>query len=390
MDGNLSMKVLVITSEFPPHSWGGVGRYVEQILCHAPQDVCIDVVNIPSYRIYGGSEVRSDYQDKFDVLHLFDSRYSKSLRKLCIENISEVNFSSRELARRILDSKIQNYDVIYLQDAFHYFIGKELAKLSDAKLTAALHLPLSSRFSYFDKETSEDVQQILEAALIRDAEKIMVPSEFSKRNLEAIYNFNPSKVQVCPLGVKCVNGDREEYFGPIRIISIMRMSEQKGLHHYPIILRELNRRGKNFSLKIIGRGPHLEIFRSMIEEMVGNNKLTIISHVEEFEELVKHYQDADVFLGLSAQETFGMALLEAMACGCVPIAYEVGAISELLGPGSGGIGVPPYDWHGAVDHICELDSNRSKLNELSSACMEWAGRYQWEEHVKILRNHIWR
>lgn len=384
------MKVLVITSEFPPHSWGGVGRYVEQILSHAPQDVCIDVVNIPSYRIYSGSEVGSVHQDKFNVRHLFDSKYSKSLRKLCVENISEVNYRSRELAKQILDSRKQDYDVIYLQDAFHYFIGKALAIIFGAKLTAALHLPLSSRFSYFDKETSEDVQQILEAALIRDAEKIMVPSKFSKRNLGAIYNFDPSKVLVCPLGVQCVNGDREEYFGPIRIISIMRMSEQKGLHHYPIIVRELNRRGKKFTLKIIGRGQYLEYFRCVIEEIVGNNKLTIISYVEKFEELVKHYQDADVFLGLSAQETFGMALLEAMACGCVPIAYEVGAISELLGSGSGGIGVPPYDWHGTVDHICELDSNRSKLNELSSACMEWAGSYRWEEHVKFLRNHIWR
>ena len=49
------------------------------------------------------------------------------------------------------------------------------------------------------------------------------------------------------------------------------------------------------------------------------------------EELLKYYQRAKVYCQLSYYESFGMALAEAMACGCVPVVTDRGALPEVVG-----------------------------------------------------------
>ena len=48
-------------------------------------------------------------------------------------------------------------------------------------------------------------------------------------------------------------------------------------------------------------------------------------------ELLKWYQRAKVYCQLSKVESFGMSLAEAMACECVPLYMDVGALHEVVG-----------------------------------------------------------
>lgn len=57
-------------------------------------------------------------------------------------------------------------------------------------------------------------------------------------------------------------------------------------------------------------------------------------------DLIKCYQKARVYCQLSYRESFGVALAEAMACGCVPVVTERTALPEVVG--NTGIYVP-YD-----------------------------------------------
>lgn len=49
------------------------------------------------------------------------------------------------------------------------------------------------------------------------------------------------------------------------------------------------------------------------------------------EKLLEYYQRAKVYCQLSAYESFGVALAEAMLCKCVPVVTERGALSEIVG-----------------------------------------------------------
>ena len=47
--------------------------------------------------------------------------------------------------------------------------------------------------------------------------------------------------------------------------------------------------------------------------------------------LLQYYQKAKVYCQLSTQESFGVALAEAMACGCVPVVTRKYSLPEVVG-----------------------------------------------------------
>jgi len=50
------------------------------------------------------------------------------------------------------------------------------------------------------------------------------------------------------------------------------------------------------------------------------------------QDVVAYMQRAKLYAQFSAQESFGLALAEAMACGCIPVVTDRGALPEVAGP----------------------------------------------------------
>lgn len=74
-----------------------------------------------------------------------------------------------------------------------------------------------------------------------------------------------------------------------------------------------------------------------------HDRLLMVGRVAQ-EELVQLYRTADVFAFASPHEAFGLAPIEAMACGCPVVAWEDGAgPSEYVQSGVNGRLCPPYD-----------------------------------------------
>jgi glycosyltransferase involved in cell wall biosynthesis len=65
--------------------------------------------------------------------------------------------------------------------------------------------------------------------------------------------------------------------------------------------------------------------------------------------LLAELQAARVYAQLSLHEGFGMALAEAMACGCIPVVTACGALPEVVG--ESGLYVPPEDPQAAAAAI---------------------------------------
>lgn len=63
---------------------------------------------------------------------------------------------------------------------------------------------------------------------------------------------------------------------------------------------------------------------------LGGDRLVLAGRVGR-EELRRWYRRAAVYAQLSAHEGFGLALAEAMACGCAPVVAERGSLPEVVG-----------------------------------------------------------
>ena len=87
----------------------------------------------------------------------------------------------------------------------------------------------------------------------------------------------------------------------------------------------------------------IPIFESVAKSIPAESK--ILEHLprEEYENYLKR---AKVYCQLSRDETFGISLVEAMACGCVPVVSDKGALPWIVE--ETGIIVP----YGNDDHTC--------------------------------------
>ncbi len=95
----------------------------------------------------------------------------------------------------------------------------------------------------------------------------------------------------------------------------------------------------NIPFTVVGAfNEHDPAFRGLKDTAPGN--VTFTGYIER-SMLYQLYQRAKVYVQVSRHEGFGLALAEAMAHGCIPIASERGAIPEVVG--QAGIYVDPDD-----------------------------------------------
>ncbi len=94
-------------------------------------------------------------------------------------------------------------------------------------------------------------------------------------------------------------------------------------------------------LVMIGEGPDQPAAARTAEKLGVAGDVRWLPFVPEVE---KYLSVADLFLLPSSMESFGLAALEAVACGVPVLAYEVGGLPEVITGGEGGRLLPLGDW----------------------------------------------
>ena len=84
---------------------------------------------------------------------------------------------------------------------------------------------------------------------------------------------------------------------------------------------------------VVGDGPHLPALKRRYRDAV-------FTGLKSGDDLAKHYASADVFVFPSQTDTFGLVILEAMACGLPVAAFPVTGPIDIVEPGKNGI----LDW----------------------------------------------
>ena len=117
-------------------------------------------------------------------------------------------------------------------------------------------------------------------------------------------------------------------------------------------------------LVLVGDGPD----RPGLEQRVAQLGLhDAVEFVGEQQDVVPWLSAADVFLLPSAQESFGLAALEAMACEVPVVASRVGGLPEVIEDGVTGFLCEPDDLDGMVARSAELLANPGLRERLGQA-----------------------
>ncbi len=100
--------------------------------------------------------------------------------------------------------------------------------------------------------------------------------------------------------------------------------------------------------------------------------------------LPDYYRAADLCLVPSHHETFGMAALEAMACGATVVASRVGGLATTIQSGITGVLVPPRDDAALAAAIASLLADAPRRRSLGRHATRWAQSYAWPSVARAL------
>jgi N-acetyl-alpha-D-glucosaminyl L-malate synthase BshA len=120
-------------------------------------------------------------------------------------------------------------------------------------------------------------------------------------------------------------------------------------------------------LVLVGDGPDLPLALRLGRELGISG---LVSPVGAQEAIVPLLSIADVLLLPSAQESFGLAALEAMACGAPVVASRVGGLPEVIAHGVTGFLHPPDDLAGMADSAVAVLTDRALSRRISEAARQ--------------------
>ena len=129
------------------------------------------------------------------------------------------------------------------------------------------------------------------------------------------------------------------------------------------------------SKAVIGGGPQLD-------ELRRDYPAICFTGPRHGEALARAYAQGDVFVFPSLTDTFGLVILEALACGTPVAAYPVTGPKDVLADGSGiapGVGAVDADLRVAA--LAALDGNRA-------LCRQHAESFSWKSCAQTFLSHL--
>jgi len=101
-------------------------------------------------------------------------------------------------------------------------------------------------------------------------------------------------------------------------------------------------------------------------------------------DLPEYYRAADLCLVPSHHESFGMAALEAMACGAAVVASRVGGLAMTIQDGVTGVLIPPRDSVALASAVASLLADEPRRRTLGRLAHQWAQSFAWTSVARTL------
>jgi glycosyltransferase involved in cell wall biosynthesis len=212
------------------------------------------------------------------------------------------------------------------------------------------------------------------------ADRIVVNSEFMRRNVVDWFKVNRDKVIVIPNGVdmnvftKSNNGVLLD--GDPCVLFVGHLAILKGVDVLIRATAKLKIKLPNIKLHLVG-GGNIHAF-SLLARQYGVEKNVVFHGWVEQSKLSRYYKSANFCIFPSRHEGFGLVILEAMALGIPVIASDIPTFKEIIADGNDGVMFKSEDADALSDKVLTLYYDPKLRNELGSNAFEKAKKYSWE------------
>ena len=251
--------------------------------------------------------------------------------------------------------------------------------VSDAHEAAARLRGEGSRSRYLLTLHGNTPPQLLEAReMISYADFAVAPGALTFRLLAAL-GMPADRLQYVPNGARERIADPQARAegAPLRLGYVGRLTNaDKRIRDIVPLVHLLHTSGVSFHLSIAGDGPE----RAALTEALAAYPVTFLGALSSDQLYREVYPVLDALLLFSESEAFGIALVEAMRHGVVPVssAFVGCAAEKIVTDGSSGLLFPVGNALAAADCVERLVSETGLLTRLSAEGRRRVqGRYSW-------------
>lgn len=216
----------------------------------------------------------------------------------------------------------------------------------------------------------------LNRRLAQSFDTVLVTSQYAAGEFEN----TPARLSMVPLGVDLATF-RPDLGTPaddglLKLCYVGRLSREKSPHLAVAAAVEVHRRGIPMRMDVYGDGPH----RDELEEIAGDAPVVFHGYLSGREEVARAYTRSDISLSVCPAETFGLAVLEALASGTPVVTSNRGGARELVDETCGEWGHPnPRDIADAIERMAARP-----MAETRAAARARAEQYDWSRSVSLM------
>lgn len=283
----------------------------------------------------------------------------------------------RAMLTRLLGLRQRRYDVIHAHfgPLGHQGLALREAGLLDGRLVTSFH----------GYDITRHVQEFGEHCYERlfDRGDLFLPISERWRSRLIELGCESGKIAVHRMGIDC----RRFVFtprprpasGPVRLVTIARLVEKKGVEYGIRAVARLLRAGHRLEYDIIGDGPLKEELARLIQELGVGEAVRLLGWKQQ-DEIAPILAAADVLLAPSVtgrdgdQEGIPVALMEAMASGLLVVSTLHSGIPELISDRVTGYLVPERDVPALAEALEHLIGHRESWPELCRAARVFVER----------------
>jgi len=159
------------------------------------------------------------------------------------------------------------------------------------------------------------------------------------------------------------------------IIFVGRLIKEKNVDLLVRAMGILSQKNKNYQLLIIGDGPERETIVQLICKLALEPRVRMIGFQDNHDEIIARMKSAKICVLPSTREGFGIAALEALACGIpvITVDHPSNAIRDLITEQNGCLCTLS-----AEDLADKIFKILAQYKEMKNACIASAETFDWD------------
>lgn len=206
---------------------------------------------------------------------------------------------------------------------------------------------------------------------------------------EIIHRYYPdTSVAIIPNGIDAeqFSQDVQPWEGKsdtLEILFVGRMDPRKGAKFLFAALPFLEAKLADYRIVVVGTGWMKKYYDAQIPLTLRHR--VVFKGYASPADLPRYYRTADIYCSpATGNESFGIVLLEAMACGTPVVASDIDGYRWVIEPGKEGLLVPPRSPRHLAEAIVKLANDPERRRIMGEAGRQKALTYSWPHVIDQL------